>query len=125
MIDSSSSSAQLKDAISAVESLLGEADCNADIVRQLFPSHQAKREMKNKQLSGPDMAMARQRGVEVYNLCRSRFRSCQVLVSWSAVRHAMLRRGGSAERPSSSSTRPWRRRARECPHECPHGISSG
>eukprot|EP00439_Symbiodinium_sp_Y106_P065367 s1812_g10.t1 len=74
MIDSSSSSAQLKDAISAVESLLGEADCNADIVRQLFPSHQAKREMKNKQLSGPDMAMARQRGVEVYNLCRSRFR---------------------------------------------------
>ena len=63
MIDSSSSSTQLKDAISAVESLLGEADCSSDSVWLLFPSHQAKRELKNKQLSGPHMATARQRGM--------------------------------------------------------------
>ena len=117
MIDSSSSSTQLKDAISAVESLLGEADCSSDIVWLLFPSHQAKRELKNKQLSGPHMATARQRGmlyVHFKSLEVGHFKSTVRLhTTHDPYRTVPIRRGASAERHSSNSTRPWRRRFAE------------
>ena len=129
MIDSSSSSTHLKDAISAVESLLGEACrhdykslrrkqsvlvCAVDAGLAAMQHHnagslfalnlQARRELKNKQLQLP-YGEGWWRYVKV---CESAALALQTGTGTCATDAV---EGASGARPSSSSMRPWR-----CPH---------